>query len=32
MVQSILDNRPYENFIDFINKVNPNKQGSCISY
>ena len=26
VVQSILDNRPYENFIDFINKVNPNKQ------
>ena len=26
VVQSILDNRPYDSFYDFLNKVNPNKQ------
>ena len=26
VVESILDNRPYENFYDFMTKVNPNKQ------
>lgn len=26
VVESILENRPYDNFTDFINKVNPNKQ------
>lgn len=28
VVQNILDNRPYNDFYDFMNKVNPNKQAA----